>query len=216
MKKISSLFVRDWDNDPSLVTREINTECQWVINGEGIPTEKFDGTACMIKNSVLYKRYDRKKYRKGVNKGQYKPAPEGWIPCQKPDEKTGHHPGWMPVDFSKPENKWHKEAWEGHLPTFGMDLRNFRERISSKMNDIGTYELIGPKINGNPYNLPTHQLWKHGIVRLCDLDQRNYDTIKSFLEISQIEGIVWHHKDGRMAKIKRIDFGLEWPVNKKR
>ena len=27
-----------------------------------------------------------------------------------------------------------------------------------------------------------------------------------------IEGIVWHHPDGRMAKIKRRDFGLSWPI----
>lgn len=25
-----------------------------------------------------------------------------------------------------------------------------------------------------------------------------------------IEGLVWHHDDGRMAKIKRRDFGLKW------
>jgi hypothetical protein len=27
-----------------------------------------------------------------------------------------------------------------------------------------------------------------------------------------IEGIVWHHPDGRMVKIKRRDLGLPWPV----
>ena len=26
-----------------------------------------------------------------------------------------------------------------------------------------------------------------------------------------VEGIVWHHPDGRMVKIKRKDFGFKWP-----
>ena len=29
-----------------------------------------------------------------------------------------------------------------------------------------------------------------------------------------IEGIVWHHPDGRMAKIKARDFGIQWPPKK--
>ena len=27
---------------------------------------------------------------------------------------------------------------------------------------------------------------------------------------NNLEGIVWHHPDGRWAKIKRRDFGLKW------
>lgn len=194
MKKIPSLFKRDWEKDSSLITKEVNPECLWVIEGKGTPTEKLDGTACLIKDGMLYKRYDRKKYAKGVNKGKYKQSPNGWFPCQEPDEITGHWPGWLPVDFSDPNNKWHKEAWE--------KCQNPRD---------GTYELIGPKIEKNPYNLAFHKLIEHGSI-ILDCNARDYESLKSFLSNNLIEGIVWHGPDGKMAKIKRTDFGFTWPV----
>ena len=36
--------------------------------------------------------------------------------------------------------------------------------------------------------------------------------LKDWLSAPHYEGLVWHHPDGRMAKIKRRDFGLSWPV----
>jgi hypothetical protein len=36
-------------------------------------------------------------------------------------------------------------------------------------------------------------------------------TLEDFFGLEEIEGIVWHHQDGRMAKIKRRDFGYPWP-----
>ena len=62
MKKIPTIFKRDPAN-PSRVTDEVNPDCFWVFNGEGLPTRKFDGTACMVRDGVLYKRYDCKKGR---------------------------------------------------------------------------------------------------------------------------------------------------------
>ena len=49
-------------------------------------------------------------------------------------------------------------------------------------------------------------------IELSD-DPITYDELKAFFEKNIIEGIVWHHPDGRMAKIKRRDFGLEWKQN---
>lgn len=40
---------------------------------------------------------------------------------------------------------------------------------------------------------------------------RDYDGLKEFLADRCIEGIVWHHPDGRMVKIKARDFGIPWP-----
>lgn len=85
MKKISTLYKKDQKN-LGRVINEINPENQWVIDGEGIATRKFDGIASAIINGELYKRYD-------VKKG--KQAPEGAISCQEPDEKSGHHPHWI-------------------------------------------------------------------------------------------------------------------------
>lgn len=179
MEKIKSLFQRNYEGD-RLVRNEIVPGAEWVVNGEGWATEKFDGTCCMIKDARLYKRYDAKKG---------KTPPDGFIPAQDPDLVTGHWPGWLLVDINKPEDKWHCEAYEPR-------------------ND-GTYELIGPKIQGNKYNRIIHELVRHGARRLKDAP-RDFENIKKYLSENEIEGIVWHHPDGRMVKIKRKDFGFKW------
>lgn len=78
----------------------------------------------------------------------------------------------------------------------------------------GTYELIGPKVQDNPYGLHHHELHRHG-ASTCPIDDlpgpRTFEKIKTYLQRVTIEGIVFHHPDGRMAKVKRRDFGAAWP-----
>ncbi len=69
-----------------------------------------------------------------------------------------------------------------------------------------SYELVGPKINGNPEGLTERQLLQHG-THLVECP-REFDAIRDWLAGQDIEGVVWHHPDGRMAKIKKKDFGL--------
>jgi len=38
---------------------------------------------------------------------------------------------------------------------------------------------------------------------------RKFEEIKAYLADKDIEGIVWHHPDGRMVKIKKKDFGYK-------
>jgi len=38
----------------------------------------------------------------------------------------------------------------------------------------------------------------------------SFQGIKEYLEQHNIEGIVWHHPDGRLVKVKSRDFGLPW------
>ena len=48
---------------------------------------------------------------------------------------------------------------------------------------------------------------KHGEVILdCP---RDFDGLKEWLTTKDMEGIVFHHPDGRMCKIKKTDFGLK-------
>ena len=47
MNKIPTVFQRN-ENDRRYVTREVNPECQWVLDGEGVPTRKFDGTCVRL------------------------------------------------------------------------------------------------------------------------------------------------------------------------
>jgi hypothetical protein len=181
MKKISTLFKKDPD-DLGRVISQINPEHEWVFMPEGIATRKFDGTACAIIGGILYKRYD-------VKKG--KTVPEGAIPCQEADEITGHWPHWVKCVEGNPEDKYHFEA-------FG---------TSSNLSD-GTYELCGPKINGNKEGFAAHVLVRHGEHRLGITD-RSFNGIKAFLAENDVEGIVFHHHDGRMAKIRKSDFGIK-------
>ena len=185
MKKITTLFKKD-PNDLGRVINEINPLNQWVLDGEGIPTRKFDGSACAIIDNVLYKRYD-------VKHG--KSVPEGAIPCQEPDEITGHWPHWLKCDRNKPEDKYFFEAHD--------------KLIAWPSN--GTYELIGEKVQGNPEKIKGHELVKHGSVKYDILPYNlNFEGLKEFLTITDTEGIVFHHKsDGRMCKLRKSDFGIK-------
>lgn len=181
MKKIPSLFCRNYDGD-RLVRDEIVPGSEWVVAGEGIATEKIDGTACMVRDGALFKRYDAKKG---------KTPPAGWEPCEDaPDPKTGHHPGWLPVGDG-PDDRWHREAH------------------TAAAHD-GTYELVGPKVQSNPYCIDRHILMRHGCLILFGVP-RDFAGIRDYLNAHVIEGIVWHHPDGRMVKIKAKDFGITWP-----
>lgn len=81
----------------------------------------------------------------------------------------------------------------------------------------GIYEALGPKIQGNAEFRPQHVLEQvvPVSIRLALPDAaRTFDGLKAYLTEKWIEGIVFHHPDGRMAKIKRRDFGLPWPVKR--
>lgn len=183
MKKIISLFKRDYDGT-RLVYDVVVPGAEWVVQGEGVATRKWDGTCCMIQNGLLFKRYDRKRDKRT---NEYKSAPAGWIPAQNPDPVTGHWPGWMPVG-NGPEDRWFREAMNQELPD-------------------GTYELCGPKVQGNPEMLDCHVLIPHGNEVLQDAPC-SFAELKLWFIGKDIEGIVWHHPDGRRVKIKKKDFGL--------
>lgn len=190
MKKIPSVFERDWDGDRSRVLDEPTEVAAWVFAGEGVPTEKHDGTAARLHDGALYKRYQ-------VRPG--KATPEDFEPTGEPDPETGKQVGWVPVNPNASADKYF---------LMGYSAYDRQERDTMRVYE-GTYELVGPKVQGNKYNLEEHILVKHGSVILQDCE-RNFAGIKAFLEAHRIEGIVWHHPDGRMAKIKRRDFGLPW------
>lgn len=197
MQKIISLFKRAYDGD-RLVYNEVVPGAEWVLAGEGIATRKFDGTCCLIRDGKFYKRYDAKAFTVGDN-GEKKPynrqPPEGFEPAQDPDPNTGHWPGWVPVGDG-PDDKYHREAWEYLLKVC---------QVTGGHPANGTFELCGPKVQGNPENFKDNQLIPHGAWLLEDCP-RYFDGIKAYLQNAGIEGVVWHHPDGRMVKIKRKDF----------
>ena len=99
MKKIASLFKRDYDGS-RLVYDEVVPGSEWVIEGEGIATQKWDGTSCLVYEDALYKRYDRRLSKSKARQmkrdksyipqiADYKSAPEGWIAAEpEPNRHT--------------------------------------------------------------------------------------------------------------------------------
>lgn len=186
MQKIPTLYIRDKDN-PKLVTHRVDPDCQWVIDGEGMATEKWDGSACLVRGGVLYRRHR-------VKPGKAKPP--GWVHWNfEHPEESGH--GWALVGGST-SDQYHREAWSSGV--YGMVEGH-------------TYELVGPSLQKNPHKLSVHHLWFHGNAPYPEAP-RGFDELRDwFLKVMPpMEGLVWHHPDGRMAKIKRRDFGLAWPV----
>jgi hypothetical protein len=180
MKKISTLFMRDFENNPRYVTEEVNPDSKWVIDGEGVATRKYDGTCCAIIDGLFVKRNEVKKD---------KPEPYGFILADH-DLTTGKKQGWLEVGNDN-EDKYHREGYE-----------------SLEDKSDGTFELVGPKVQGNPEKYLGHELVRHSDAETYLDAPRSYSDLKEFLKDKEIEGLVWHHPDGRMAKLKRKDLGL--------
>ena len=155
-----------------------NQICKWVFDGEGRAIRKYDGTCVMIKNGEYFKR-------RAVRSGRLVPA--NFIEVEY-DPNTDKRVGWVEVS-DNPNDKYHLEA-------FNSDLSD------------GTYELVGPKIQNNPENFDHHVLIKHSEAEEYSDIPRNFEGLKLWFRGRDIEGIVFHHPDGRMGKIKKTDFGL--------
>lgn len=198
MKKIPTLFKRKFENHKVVkVLPEVTPGFEWVLEGEGIATVKIDGSCCAVINGELYRRFDAKP-------GRW--VPPDAIPCSDPDPITGHWPHWVKCDRHRRDDCWFFTALSHALCFY--TLITGREMLED-----GTYEAIGIHFNGNPYNLNVDTLEQHGVREIQDLN-RSFEGIKSWLETHDEEGIVFW-KDGEpQCKIKRSDFGIEWPIKK--
>lgn len=202
MRKIPTVFRRD-PEQPELITRDVHPDCRWVLDGEGVPLRKLDGT-CMgyfpavrgevrihdgIGSSEVHEPGDVTGVwlaRREVKRGQT--APDGFV-LGEADPVTGKAVGWVPVEQS-PFHRYFAEA----LPRIGCSPF------------FGTYELCGPKVNGNPEKIAIHHLFRHQDIERLHGVPRDFDgLIEWLLADCHGEGAVWHHPDGRMAKLKVRD-----------
>lgn len=185
MQKIPTIFVRDFTRN-GRITEEWNPACLWVRDGEGIATVKWDGTSCMWDGEHLWKRRE-------IKAGQ--PVPEGFQLAGH-DEETGKTVGWVMIGMG-PDDQYHWKGLQDRKETLGLV--------------IGTYELVGPKVQGNKHRWSVHTLIMHGRDHLPSCP-RTHGGLRVFLSdpANNFEGVVWHHPDGRMAKIKKRDFGFPW------
>lgn len=182
MKKIPTLFKRDFTNN-GVIIDEYADGTEWVVNGEGIATRKYDGTSVLIRDGKMYKRYE---LRPG------KEAPYGFEEVDH-DKVTGKKMGWVEVGNGS-EDKWHREGWDNLHESLRID---------------GTYELVGPKVQGNPERYDDHRLIAHRDAQIMLDVPVEFSALKVWLAGQNIEGIVWHHPDGRMVKIKKKDYRIK-------
>lgn len=183
MEKIPTLFNRDSNFK---VTPTVRAGCEWVLAGEGTPTEKLDGTN--VRLTTRGGQVVRVEKRRNPSKAQ---------------KQQGIIDGWY-VDCTEdaPEDRWIFEA-----------ARN--TEVSAWPDDEHSCEALGPKIQGNPLALEQHTCipFNRSAPVLDDVP-REFDGLREFLSTLEskfspaqvAEGIVFHHPDGRRAKIKRRDF----------
>jgi len=197
MKKIPTLFDRDWNGnhkvinqlDPRLVDKEID----W---SQAICTEKFNGTNVAVQiYHNMFSYYKRKN-------------------PTKEEKKQGIEPSYTAVLKDNPNDKYINKAFEN---------TNIGELQKKYHLSDGLYsaEAIGPKIQGNPYKLEKHQLIFFSIPEFIKpynflVVHPTFDWLKEHLPLLTshldetdtipIEGLVWHFPDKSMIKIKTEDF----------
>ncbi|MFE9428568.1 hypothetical protein ACFYNO_37130 [Kitasatospora sp. NPDC006697] len=182
MRKIPTLFHRD-PEDRRYVTSEVTPGCEWVLAGEGTATRKYDGTCVLLDEDGNW--WARREVKPG------KQPPAGYRAVQT-DPVTGKTVGWEPIAQSA-FARFHAEAVAA-----GADRAP------------GSYELVGPKLNGNPERRTGHQLLRHATAEVLAPPARDHAALRAFVLAlaaeSGAEGVVFHHPDGRMAKLKARDF----------
>lgn len=187
MEKIPTLFERDWKGNRKVIDQLAVTDFDFE---NANATEKLDGmnVRITVRNHTVVrveKRRNPSKAQKaeGIKDPWYVDAHEGAKEDQYLFEATAN------TDFATvPDGEWSAEA-------------------------------LGPKIQGNPLQLETHQLyffslseWRNKVT--FENVPTDFAGLKEWLPKQKsllgndcgIEGIVWHHTNGSMCKIKVKDF----------
>jgi len=187
--KIESPFVRKEINGEYIATPEITPGYEWVFNDEKVRAiEKLHGTNV----SII------------IEEGQIKSI-------------------WNRTERIPFFNKGKIHIVRGILESFErgyMDLLKDGQHFG---------ELIGPKVNGNPYNLEKNvwipfktYSWEHLFYKSWGKYPKTYEAISEWFKTLMplysykvhgkeygkhfVEGVVFTHEDGRMAKLRRNMF----------
>ncbi len=182
MQKIETIFDR---GDNFKVTPKIRVGTEWVFTGEGIATEKIDGTNIRIT----------------IASGKITKVEKRHNPTQE-EKVLGQEPGYIDAHESDPSDKHIFRAVSG-------------TDVSNLANGEYPCEAFGPKIQGNPLGLQSPICYLFTVTpMLVPNVPRNFEGLREFFKTfdsryspgHKAEGIVFHHPDGRMAKIKAKDF----------
>lgn len=111
------------------------------------------------------------------------------------------------------------DGWYGDVDQYGSEDKWIFDAAQSR--DVSAWpdgehscEAVGPNIQGNPLGLERNICVPFNLAIPIDQIPRSYDSLRDVLAHLEslyspghpAEGIVFHHPDGRMAKIKRKDF----------
>lgn len=183
MEKIPTIFDR---GERFAVVDRPRAGCEWVFAGEGVATEKLDGTN--VRLTVRSGTLVRLEKRRNPSKAQ---------------KAAGIVDGWyVDADPSAAEDRWIREA-AGNTDVTGWP------------DGEHSVEALGPSIQGNPLGLEQHVCVPFNLaVPSYDNAPRDYAALDAWLDTLEsryapghvAEGVVFHHPDGRRAKIKRKDF----------
>jgi hypothetical protein len=197
MQKIPLLFKTD--EQRKYVIPQVNVSA--VFKETTIAHRKYDGTCLMLDDEGWWARRQIKLFDK---------TPEGFQLVEV-DHNTNKGFGWEPLSKS-PFHKFWQEAHELHpLDCDYLDMRDGEY-------ENGTYELIGPKINGNPEKLKWHRLVPHnraeqlGDIQMLELHlvqdpEQAYAELKRVLFYLPVEGVVFKDRNLKpLAKLRRKDF----------
>jgi hypothetical protein len=121
----------------------------------------------------------------------------------KAQKAAGIVDGWyVDADPDGPEDRWIREAADN------TDVGGWPDGEHS-------VEALGPRIQGNPLGLERHLCVPFNLeVPTYPDAPRGYGELRAWLAVLDsryapghpAEGVVFHHPDGRRAKIKRKDF----------
>lgn len=165
-------------------------------------SEKIDGSCRLLYNNKVWKRRDIKKNSKT---GRFKTPPSTWEEFSENHYSVDHRIGFIPIDINNKEDKWDKTAIDYLDNTIIIHTKTDTGFITNSISilelpQMVTMEFIGPKVQGNPYNLEKHGYYIHGSYIISDLiinvddPQESLDNIKKYIIKKNInsffEGIV--------------------------
>jgi hypothetical protein len=196
LRRIPTLFVRD-PEDRRFVTDHVTPGCEWVIAGEGTATRQYNGV-CVAYDPDLLPETDPALTAHGTN------ALDGWWARRwvRPGEELP--PGFVPLETDHESGRtvgWEPAAQAPFVHSLLLAIMNTQDP------QPGTYELIGPRINRNPEHAERHTLVRHEDAETLDAP-RTYEALRQWLPRQSYVGVVWHHPDGRYAKLQRRDLRL--------
>ena len=186
MRKIKTIFDRDWDGKKTCIDKYIDG-FDGSVFGIALATEKLDGTNVRV--TVRNHSAVRLEKRRNPDKIQkHKGITEPW---------------YIDASDGDPQDKWIFDALKN------TDLSRIEDGEWSG-------EALGKNIQGNPLNLDKNLIVFFSLGQAPEFENvpTDYLGLKEWLPKQKsrfgkdcgIEGIVWHCPNGEMFKIKTKDF----------